>query len=125
MKDQQQNNLYLSFFNIQFQKFMQHINKNLLQSTFNEESITNVLISEPGKETKFTIIVNVLNGTVLDVLDAQLKISKHQTVNSICYSLHYKPYQEILRYLVNITICVTDALLQISKDQTRITIIQC
>lgn len=35
---------------------MQHINKNLLQSTFNEESITNVLISEPGKETKFTII---------------------------------------------------------------------
>lgn len=104
---------------------MQHINKNLLQSTFNEESITNVLISEPGKETKFTIIVNVLNGTVLDVLDAQLKISKHQTVNNICYSLHYKPYQEILRYLENITICVTDALLQISKDQTRITIIQC
>lgn len=50
---------------------MLHINKNLLQSTLNEESITNVLIPEPGKETKFTIIVNVLNRTVLDVLDAQ------------------------------------------------------
>lgn len=40
---------------------MQYINKNFLQSTLIEESITDVLLPESEKETKFTMIAVSVN----------------------------------------------------------------